>query len=528
MRRRLLPAPCGLAVLFAPLVARLAAPLAAALVAPLVAAVVAPLAAAQAQTLHIALREDGDILDPTLARTYVGRIVFAGLCDKLFDIDDKLRIVPQLALGYEWADPKTLVIHLRPDVTFQDGEPFDAAAVKYTMERHLTLPGSFRRGEINAIDHVEIVDPLTVRLVLKTASAPLLALLTDRAGMIVAPKAAETAGKDFGLHPVCTGPFKFTERVAQDRIVLDRYPGYWDAKDIHFDRVIYQPMTDSAVQVANLHTGNIDLAERVLPTDVAEIKRDPKLRIVTSPALGYVGITFNLANGDGSKTPINRNAVLRQAFEAAIDRQALSEVVFNGMYLPTIQAVPPSSPLYVKDLEPPARDIDKAKALVKQSGVPTPIPVTMMVPNTPDQAQLAEVIQSMVRDAGFEVKINLVEFASSVATAAQGNFESYLIAWSGRTDADGNLYTFLHSGMGQNDGHYANPIADEALDTARSLTDPAARVAQYARFMQQERKDLPIIYLYHPVNIVGLSARLTGFRPVPDGIIRLQGLAESK
>jgi peptide/nickel transport system substrate-binding protein len=502
MRRRLLPALCGLALLFS--------------------------SQAQAQTLHIALREDGDILDPTLARTYVGRIVFAGLCDKLFDIDEKLQIVPQLALGYEWTDPQTLVIHLRPNVTFHDGEPFDAAAVKYTLERHLSLPGSFRRGEISTIDHVEVIDPLTVRLVLKTPSAPLLALLTDRAGMIVAPKAAEAAGKDFGLHPVCTGPFRFTERIAQDRIVLDRYPNYWDATNIHFDRVIYQPMTDSAVQVANLHTGNIDLAERVLPTDVAEVKRDPKLRIVTSPALGYVGLTFNLANGDGSKTAINQTPILRQAFEAAIDRQALSEVVFNGMYLPTAQAVPPSSPLAVKALEPPPRDIDKAKALVKQSGAPIPIQVTMMVPNTPDQAQLAEVIQSMVHDAGFEVKINLVEFASSVAAGTQGNFETYLIGWSGRTDADGNLYTFLHSGMGQNDGHYANPIVDAALDAARKSTDLTTRVSYYGKLMEQERKDLPIIYLYNPVNIVGLSAKISGFRPVPDGIVRLQGLSVSK
>jgi peptide/nickel transport system substrate-binding protein len=478
----------------------------------------------RAQTLHIALREDGDILDPTLARTYVGRIVFAGLCDKLFDIDERLQIVPQLALGYEWTDPKTLLIRLRPNVTFQDGEPFDAAAVKYGLERHLTMPASFRRAEIGSVDHVEVVDPLTVRLVLKTPSAPLLALLTDRAGMIVAPKVAEAEGKDFGLHPVCTGPFQFTERVAQDRIVLDRYKGYWDAKDIHFDRVIYQPMTDSAVQVANLHTGNIDLAERVLPTDVAEIRRDPKLRIVTSPALGYVGITFNLANGAQSKAPINQNALLREAFEAALDRQALSQVVFNGMYLPTEQAVPPSSPLYVKGLEAPGRDIAKARALVKQAGVQTPVEVTMMVPNTPDQAQLAEVIQSMVRDAGFEVKINLVEFASSVAAGTRGDFESYLIGWSGRTDADGNLYQFLHSGMGQNDGHWSNPIADAALDAARSATDPAVRLANYEKFMQQERKDLPIIYLYHPVNIVALSAKLSGFRPVPDGIIRLQGL----
>jgi peptide/nickel transport system substrate-binding protein len=481
-----------------------------------------------AQTLHVGLREDPDILDPTLARSYVGRIVFAGLCDKLFDIDEKLRIVPQLALGYEWTDPKTLLIRLRPNVTFQDGEPFDAAAVKYSLDRHLTLQGSFRRSEIGVIDHVEAVDPLTVRLVLKSPSAPLLALLTDRSGMIVAPKAAEAAGKDFGLHPVCNGPFKFTERVAQDRIVLDRYPGYWDAANVHFDRVIYQPMPDSAVLIANLHTGNIDLAERVLPTDVAEVKKDPKLKIVTSPALGYEGITFNLGNGDRSKAAIDQNALLRQAFDAAIDRQALVEVVFNGMYRPTVQPVPPSSPFSVPNLEPPGRDIARAIALVKQSGVPTPIAVAMNVPNTPDRTQLAEVIQSMVHDAGFELKLNMFEFASSLSAASQGNFESYLIGWSGRTDADGNLYVFLHSGAGQNDGRYSNPVVDEALDTARSLTDPLARREQYARLMEQERKDLPIIYLFHPVNVVGLSAKLSGFRPVPDGMIRLQGLSVAK
>ena len=101
-------------------------------------------------TLRIAMREDADMLDPTLARTYVGRIVFAGLCDKLFDINDKLQIVPQLATGYEYTDPKTLVIHLRPGVKFQDETPMDATAVKYSLDRHLTMQGSARRAEINA------------------------------------------------------------------------------------------------------------------------------------------------------------------------------------------------------------------------------------------------------------------------------------------------------------------------------------------------------------------------------------------
>ena len=171
--------------------------------------------ASHAQTLRIALREDADILDPSLGRTYVGRIVFAGVCDKLFDIDDKLQIVPQLATGYEYTDPKTLLIHLRPGVKFQDETAMDAAAVKYSLDRHATVAGSARRSEISAMDHVDVVDPLTVRIVLKAPSAPFLSQLTDRAGMVVSPTAAQAEGKDFGLHPVCAGPMKFVERVAQ-------------------------------------------------------------------------------------------------------------------------------------------------------------------------------------------------------------------------------------------------------------------------------------------------------------------------
>jgi peptide/nickel transport system substrate-binding protein len=482
----------------------------------------------QAQTLRVALREDGDILDPTLARSYVGRIVFAGLCDKLFDIDEKLQIVPQLATGYEWSDDKTLVLHLRPNVLFHDGEPFDAAAVKYSLERHLTMQGSFRRAELSAIDHVEVVDPLTVRIVLKTPSGPFLSQLTDRAGMIVAPKAAEAEGKDFGLHPVCTGPFKFVERVPQDRIVLEKFDGYWNKDAIHFDKVIYQPMPDSQVQMANLHTGSIDIAERVLPTDVAAVKADKNLRIVTSPALGYQYIFFNLGNGPASQSPIGQNALLRQAFEAAIDREALMQVVYNGMFTPTVQGVTPASPFYLKGFEPAPRDIEKAKALVKQSGVPTPITVDMMVPNSPDVAQEAEVIQSMVRDAGFDVKIRLTEFASLLSAAAQGNFQAYLLMWSGRLDPDGNVYGFLHGGSATNDARYANTIVDAALDEARNTTDPGTRIAAYTKMLTQERKDLPMLYLDHPVNIVGMSTKITGFRAVPDGMIRLQGLALAK
>src|SRR5262245_50791398 len=184
--------------------------------------------AASAQTaLRIGLAEDPDVLDPTLARTFVGRIVFAALCDKLFDIDENLKIVPQLATGYELsADNKALTIKLRPDVKFHDGEPMDAEAVRFSLDRHKNLQGSTRRGELAPVDKIEVVDPLTVKLTLSAPFSPLMAQLTDRSGMIVSPKAVQAAGANFGAKPVCAGPYKFVERVAQDRIVVERFADY--------------------------------------------------------------------------------------------------------------------------------------------------------------------------------------------------------------------------------------------------------------------------------------------------------------
>ena len=486
--------------------------------------------AAQAQpapvTLRIALREDADMLDPTLARTYVGRIVFAGLCDKLFDIDDKLQIVPQLATGYEWADPKTLVIHLRAGVKFQDGTVMDAAAVKYSLERHLTMAGSARRAEINVLDHIDIVDAQTVQLVLKGPSAPFLSQLTDRAGMIVSPKAAEAEGKDFAQHPVCAGPMKFVERVAQDRIVLERFPDYWDKAAIHVDRVIYQPIPDSSVRLANLQAGSVDLVEYIVPTDTDTVRRNPRLRLVTYDGLGYQGITYNVGNGAKANAPIGRSALVRQAFDLSIDREALLQVVYNGMFPPAAQAVPPESPFYDAQVKPVTRDIAKAKALLKQAGVQTPVTVEMIAPNSPDTRQMAEVIQSMTGEAGFDVKITAMEFASSLDNAQAGGFQTYLLAWSGRIDPDGNLYSFLHSTSGpQNYGKYVSPEMDKLLDDARQETDTAKRKALYGQIAALTQKDLPISYIYTTRYFNGLSAKVTGFKPVADGIIRLQGIS---
>ena len=478
-------------------------------------------------TLRVGLREDPDILDPTLGSSYVGRVVYAGMCDKLFDIDENLHIVPQLATSYEYPDSTHLVIHLRPGVTFHDGEKFDADAVKMKVMRDLTAKGSLRAGDINSVQSVEIIDPLTVRLVLKQPNAALLAQLADRAGIMISPKAVEATGDKFGLHPVCAGPFAFEQRIAQDRIVLTRYAGYWNAANIHLDRVVYQPVPNSTVRLANLQSGSLDLVEYIVPSDVPAVQRDPRLRLAVDDAMGYTGITVNIDHGPAGNTVLGHSALVRQALDLAIDRHAVVQVVYNGMYTPVAQANAPASPFFVPSIQPPQRDIAKAKALLQQAGVDLPVPVVLTIPNNPDLLQVGEVIQAMAREAGFDVRIKLLEFASSLQAARSGEFEAYLIFFSGRADADGNMWPFLHTGGEANWGRYSNPVVDKLLDNARIPTDPAQRRDIYGELWQQARVDLPIIYLWTFKNIVGMKREITGFHLVPDGLIRFTGVRQT-
>ena len=447
------------------------------------------------------------------------------MCDKLFDIDAHLNIVPQLALSHTTSeDGKTVTIRLRPNVKFHDGEPFDAEAVKFTLDRHITMQGSFRKAELSQIDRVEVADPLTVRLLLKAPFSPLIAQLTDRAGMMVSPKAVREAGDKFVANPICAGPFKFIERVAQEKIVLERFGDYWDKNRIHIDRVTYFSIPDSTVRLANLRSGALDLIERVLATDIPAVRGDPKLKLLTGPSLMYTGLTINLANTDQAKNPLGQNAKVRQALELTIDRDVLNKVVFNGEFTPGNQWSSPTDPYYIQKFPIPARNIERAKALIKEAGVATPIALEVMVPNQPDLRQVAEVIQAMAAEGGFELKLRLTEFATSLSEATKGNFQLYLIGWSGRVDPDQNVINHLGCNTPFNWGKYCSETTQAALNEARLSTDPVKRKAAYEKALTQIEADRPLIYLYHQALIFAHTAKLQGYMQPPDGIIRLQDM----
>lgn len=481
-------------------------------------------AATAETTLRIGLAEDPDVLDPTLARTYVGRIVFASLCDKLFDIDQNINIVPQLALSHETSpDGKTVTIKLRSGVKFHDGEVMDGEAVRASLERHMTMQGSFRKPELAAVESIEAVDPLTVRLHLKAPFSPLIAQLTDRAGMIVSPKAAKESGDKFGLKPICAGPFKFVERVQQDRIVLEKFAEYWNAANIHIDRVVFRPITESTVRLANLKSGSLEMIERALATDLPQIRADAKLKVATVPELGYQGITVNIGKSEAGKTAFGKDPRVIQAFSLSLDREAITKVAFNGEFLPGNQWVSPNNPYYQSKFPVPKRDVAKARELLKAAGVTTPLTIDFMVPNNPETRQVAEIVQAMAGEAGFDIKIRVTEFATSLKEAEEGRYQAYMLAWSGRVDPDGNVYIFHKTKAPQNYGGYSNADVDKWLEEARTKGSLADRKAAYEKAAEKLLTEGSVVYLYHRLMIIAHSANLDGYQQLPDGLIRLSG-----
>ena len=482
-------------------------------------------ALSSAQTLRVGLAEDPDVLDPTLARTFVGRIVFSALCDKLVDVDEKLNLVPQLALSWQWsAENKTLTMKLRPGVTFHDGEKLDAAAVKFNLERHKTLAGSNRRGELAPLASVDVVDPLTVRLNLTAPFSPLLAALSDRAGMMVSPKAAQAGGANFGARPVCSGPYKFVERVAQDRMVLERYDGYWNKAEVHFQRIVYTPIIDATVRLANLKSGQLDIIERLAPSDVEKLQQDKRFKVSRITEIGYQGITINIGKSDqAQKNPLGRDARVREAFELSLDRQGLAQVVMDNEATVGNQWVAPNNPFYAKNMPLPKRDVAKARALLKEAGVPNPS-FTLVAPTTSDAQRLALVVQAMTRDAGFDVKIQAAEFATSLNMADKGDFEAYVLAWSGRPDPDGNVFSFHGCKQPLNYAGYCDAQTDALLNESRTQRNPAERKKIYEKIAARVLKERPVIYLYHRNWLWAYNGKLSGVRGIPDGLLRVHGL----
>jgi peptide/nickel transport system substrate-binding protein len=486
-------------------------------------------------TLRIALDGEPDKLDPTLARTLVGRNVFASICEKLFDVNEKLEVVPQLAAAMPnvSADGRTVTIKLRTGLRFSDGTTLDAAAVKTSLDRHRTLDGSQRKSELANVKDVTVTDPATVTLGLTQPFAPLAAVLADRAGMIMSPAVLTAKGADFGTAPSCVGPFKFATRVAQDRIEVVKDPNYYDAAKVKLDKVIYKTIPDASTRFNNLRSGDIDVAFNVSPINVDELKGMSNLRLISTESLGYQGITVNIGNVSGVGKapgtlaapytgPFATEAKVRRAFMLTIDRDSLNRTVFRGQYAPACGPISPTSQLSSDAAQAcPKHDAAEAKKLLSEAGVATPVKVSLIVVNDPDNRRIGEAVKSMAAEGGFDVQLEPTEFASSLDLTDAGKYQLYRIGWSGRVDADGNITPFVQTKGSQNVAGYSDAEIDQWLNDARSTQDLGKRKELYGKVVGKLQQDAPLIYLYRQKNLTGVTSKAGQVKEFGDGLLRV-------
>lgn len=481
-------------------------------------------------SLVMALSAEPDQLDPALSRSLYSRYVFHAMCQKLYDVDQDAKVVPQLAtdLPTTSADGKTVTIPVRDDIEFADGTPFDAEAVKTTLERNLTLDGSGRKSELGPITDVTAKDSKTVVITLSKPFAPLTAALTDRAGMIVSPKAAELGDK-FATAPVCVGPFKFSKRVPQNSIELVKDPKFYDADKVHFDKVTYRIITDASIRAANLRSGDVQVADSLSAQDVPALQKEQDLQVLQSQSLGYQGVTFNIANSDGIGSPLKqvdtpeaKDPRIRKAFELAVDRAGLVKVVFNDFNTVACSPISPKSEFSTEAAQAcTPHDPAKAKALLEEAGVTTPLKIEMITSNNPDSLRLAQALQSMVKEGGFDLQIKPVEYASLLDQQDRGDFSLLQLGWSGRIDPDANITNFVGTGGSQNVAGYSDETVDALLQKARESGDLAERKDLYGQVVDKLHEDNPLIYLYRQRNLTGVSTSLLGVQVFPDGVVRL-------
>ncbi|WP_185983442.1 ABC transporter substrate-binding protein [Aureimonas mangrovi] len=479
-------------------------------------------APAAAQTLTIGLQDDPDILDPHRARTFVGRIVFTSLCDKLVDITPELDFVPQLATDWSLDEARTtLIFDLRDDAVFHDGSPIDAEAVKANLDRARELPDSLRRSELASVESVEVTGPHQVALHLAAPDAALLSQLSDRAGMMMSPASFENGSPS--ADPVCSGPYRFVERVQNDRIVLEKFADHWDAENYPTENVVFRAIPDNTVRFANLQSGDLQLIERIGANDIAAAESAAGITVVPVTGLGYQALTFNLRDADSPLT----DARVRRAFDLSIDRDIINQVVGAGTFQPAYQPFPPASFAYEPGLERQGRDVEGAKALLAEAGQER-VAFELSFGNNTAMQQVLELVQAMGAEVGFDISLRPTEFAALQGELREGRFEVAQSGWSGRVDPDGNIHQHVTCEGGLNDGRYCNEEVDRLLDEARETGDPADRAPLYAQAQAILGQDKPVSYLYYLPYPFAHTNALTGFVGYPDGMIRLRGVSLSQ
>jgi peptide/nickel transport system substrate-binding protein len=464
-------------------------------------------------TLIAAIGAEPDQLDPHVTSSYNSFQVLENVFDTLVEPDENLEMVGSLAETWEVSDDGlTYTFYLRDGVSWQDGTPLTADDVVYSFGRWSTNNGwRFAEGT-----EVSAPDADTVVITLPAPAPNLLSNLGAYKGLAIVQQANVESG-DIATAPIGTGPFAVADWKSGDSIELVRNDDYWGGA-ASLDGVTFRFVPDPTVAMTNVQAGEAHWTSNLPPQQVNSLKDSTEIVVDAVPSNDYWYFALNQA-----REPFGDERV-RQAMAYAIDRDAIAQATTFGNATVNQTAIPATSGWYY-DYAPYTRDVDMAKALLKEAGV-SDLQVDLMVSSDhPASVTAAQVIAANAADAGITVNIRQLDFSTWLAEQGAGTFDGYLLSWIGNLDR-GDFYSAQHRTGGIfNAQGYSNPEVDELLDMAAAETDRDARKALYDNAAKLIVDDASYVYLYNPQIVQGYSPNVEGYSARGDAAIRFRDVS---
>ena len=492
-----------------------------------VAAVSTATAAPPKDAMVIGLLAEPVTMDPPqitdLNSTRVIKRMFEGLTAQELGT---YKIIPGLAQSWDISkDGLTYTFHLRPNVKFHDGTPLTAEAVKFCFDRQLNDQGPFYatgtypyvKGFLGNVAGVEVVNPTTVQIRLKSPLTPFLQYLAHHSLYIYSPEALKKWGKDIVKHPVGTGPFKLETWEPGVRVVLARNDQYWGGAP-KVRQAIYVPIIEAQARLSAIKTGEIDLTMDVPPDSLADLRKDPDVVVAetNSSAVWYVVLN--------TRHPALKDKRVRQALNYAVQKEAIIRDILKGT---AIVATTPLSPVYGpyhedKTVRYPY-DPEKAKALLKEAGYANGFDVTFFVPESGSGMQspveMGTVIQANLAAVGVRAKIQTMEWGAYLKKYLDGP-DMAEMSWNPSIgDPDHMMYMLLSSDRfppAFNAGFYQNPRVDELLRKGRTTIEEKERIPLYREAQRLVVEDAPWIFVDHGKQVIVHRKRVQGFKLHPN------------
>ncbi len=485
----------------------------------------APVAIKRGGTLTVAIFADPLSCDPHFTGNLQGRAATRAIHDTLFRVNEQGRLAPGLAESWQQPDEKTFILKLRAELKFHDGTPLDAAAVKFNIDRirdpKTAAAGGIRAGEITQLDTVEVVDDRTVKLTLKAPFAAFLIPFTDVTGAIASPAAIQKWGLEYGLHAAGAGPFKLVEYQKDNRTVLEKNSDYWDKGKPYLDRIVLRPIPTDSTRLAELRAGGVDMAEALPLQDIQRLRQSKE--IIVSEKVGYRWEYFGFNLRD--EYP-GRAKKFRQAFQWAIDREALHQVAYFGTGSIGYDGILPGSPYHDPNYKPFKRDMDMAKRLLDESGISRPVVIKAPLQPDPVKQRAGQVFQATAAELGVKVEIEQIDSAGYRNTLAAGKLPMDLFGWWGyRADPDQYLGILLHStGSYARYNGYSNPKMDELIVAERTARNDEDRRKAFRQISDLMNEDAAYVPWHYGSDFKGLSSKVKGFVHWQDAIITFQDI----